>query len=627
MIYGREQSEIWLFPTEHVRDPPGKEQGMKKLIHRIDRLVNRLSIHNKIILLYIFCVIAPLVLLDGVIFYSFYRAEQNDRQHEMEEVKTSIEYTLQTAIVDSMKILNSIDTSSEINDFLKERYETPVDFYTARMKIMENNLVNVEFGGNISTLTIYAENPTIINGGVFKQYSEAKEQPWYDEAIRSGEKYGLYAGYRSPMLYSASPYRRIVLVRRLEYYIRGNETRFAVADLDYSALDRKLRSIQNSYHYYVSEKNGKILFSNDGLQSYTQDFAVRDPDDHYDYVSEIEIYNQKLTISLIRTDFTFFEGFLSRVPVILLVLFLSIAFPVILLYFLDRSFTKRLEALSKAFENYNIEDLKPVGPIDGNDEISSLMRGYNRMQEHSAQLIQTIYKDKIERQEMDLARQNAELLALQSQINPHFLFNTMESIRMHSIIKEEQETADMIEQLAVLTRQNINWKSDLTTIAEEIGFIESYLKLQKYRFGDRLQYKIELAEDCGDFRLPRLTMVTFVENACIHGAEQNRNVTWIFVRIFKKEESLVIEVEDTGGGMDRDQVEEILDKMKNGTIEGLKSGKHVGITNACLRLNMMTGNRAGYHLESEESVGTFLSLRIPLDVLSVDMTDREEENE
>ena len=90
------------------------------------------------------------------------------------------------------------------------------------------------------------------------------------------------------------------------------------------------------------------------------------------------------------------------------------------------------------------------------------------------------------------------------------------------------------------------------------------------------------------------------------------------IRIGRKEDDLFIEVEDTGGGMEPGLAEEILEKMKNGTIESLKSGEHVGITNACLRLNMLTKKRTEYHLESEEGIGTYLSIRIPVDLLSVE---------
>ena len=147
------------------------------------------------------------------------------------------------------------------------------------------------------------------------------------------------------------------------------------------------------------------------------------------------------------------------------------------------------------------------GP-SGQDEIGSLMDNYNRMADRMNSLIDTAYRCRLKEQKMDIARQNAELMALYSQINPHFLFNALESIRMHSILKKEEETANMIQKLAIMVRQNVDWSSDSNTIKRELAFVEAYLSLQKYRFGERLSYQINAQEDCQNILVPKLTITT-----------------------------------------------------------------------------------------------------------------------
>ena len=196
-----------------------------------------------------------------------------------------------------------------------------------------------------------------------------------------------------------------------------------------------------------------------------------------------------------------------------------------------------------------------------------------------------------------------------------FLFNVLESIRMHSVLKGEEETASMIERLAVLERQNVQWRSDYVTISEELQFIEAYLELQKYRFGNKLSYEIEVEKECERYVLPKLTLVTFVENACVHGAEKKAMSCWIYVRIYRKNDMLCIEVEDTGDGMEEDAVEAFLYKMRTCSIEELMGNKHVGMMNACLRLRMSTDERAEFELESEKGVGTYILIKVPLEVL------------
>ena len=226
------------------------------------------------------------------------------------------------------------------------------------------------------------------------------------------------------------------------------------------------------------------------------------------------------------------------------------------------------------------------------------------------------YKDKLREQEIDIARKNAELLALQSQINPHFLFNALESIRMHSILKGETETAEMVQRLAVMQRQNVEWHEDAVTIEEEEEFIDAYLQLQSYRFGDRISFDIDISEDCKRILIPKLTLVTFVENACVHGIESKSSQGWIFVRVYNSDDQVVIEVEDTGDGMDEEEAELLQQRMNNVTIDTIKKAKHVGILNACLRIKMMFKDKARFSIESEKGIGMSVIIMIPSDMIT-----------
>ena len=289
--------------------------------------------------------------------------------------------------------------------------------------------------------------------------------------------------------------------------------------------------------------------------------------------------------------------------------------PQILVTLINHSITTRIRELGEALESVNDEKLMPIEKIRGRDEIGNLMRNYNRMVARLNDLIQAVYKDKLREQEMDIARQKAELLALQSQINPHFMFNALESIRMHSILKKEYETADMVGKLATMERQNVEWNEDSIEIQKEMEFVKAYLGLQKYRFGDRLSYHLEIDKECKDLKIPRLTIVTFVENACIHGIESKITPGWIFVRVYREQENLYIEIEDTGNSMDEHEMRLLREKMNHASIELLKKQGRVGIVNACLRLKMITNYKVTFLLEGEKGIGTMVQIIIPLDSL------------
>ena len=215
----------------------------------------------------------------------------------------------------------------------------------------------------------------------------------------------------------------------------------------------------------------------------------------------------------------------------------------------------------------------------------------------------------LERQDELTAR--VELRALQSQVDPHFLFNVLESIRMHCVLKKENETAAMVERLAILERQNVEWNTDDTTIEEEVSFIKAYLELQKYRFGDRLSYEIDVSKECQSVKIPKLALVTFVENSCVHGVEKKSVPCWIYLRVYWKENCLIMEVEDTGNGMDEDEVKLLNHRMNHVQIDDIRKKKHVGVLNACLRLKMATKDQVSFEMESEKGIGTFLVIRIP----------------
>ena len=171
--------------------------------------------------------------------------------------------------------------------------------------------------------------------------------------------------------------------------------------------------------------------------------------------------------------------------------------------------------------------------------------------------------------------------------------------------------AEMVEKLAVMERQNVDWATDTVEIGKEMEFVEAYLGLQKYRFGDRLSYELDVDEACLAVSIPKLTVVTFVENACIHGIESKTTQGWIFVRIYMEEDGLCIEVEDTGSGMEEEERRELLEKMQTASIDHLRKKGRVGMINACLRIKMVTENRAKFALESEKGVGTIVQIRIP----------------
>ena len=585
---------------------------MRKWLVKLERWMNNYKLNKKLLFLYVVCVLLPLIVTDSVVIYIALHTEEVKQQHMMENDVNAVQFSFSNSIESAASVVKAVDTNEYIDNFLNEKYESSLSYFVACNKA--KNLLFNNIGGDSSRMTIYADNETITNGGKFSRLSSIKDEEWYQYMVQTGCNTCVYTYYdqsRSPVVGAT---RKILFLRRMNCYGPGCE-KVVKIELDYSALVRGLVKMNYESPIYICS-DGKILYSNDGKSSSTgMDFLPFIYEDQVGYEKEMTVYGKTLQIYALKSKANIVDSMLQNAPLILLLVLINAVFPLTFMVAINRSLTTRIRELGQAFESVDQDRLVSIACVRGKDEIGALMQNYNRMVDRTNELIQTVYKDRLKKQEMDIARQHAELLALHSQINPHFLFNALESIRMHSIIKQEYETADMVSKLAVMTRQNVDWGEELVEIRREMEFVEAYLGLQKYRFGDRLSYQLDVAEDCRELRLPKLTVVTFVENACVHGIESKTTPGWIFVRISRDEEELCIEVEDTGDGMDEQTVKILNEKLQNPSIEQLKDKSRVGMLNASLRIKMLTSGNYRISIESEQGVGTMIQLRLSLEAL------------
>ncbi|SFH35216.1 two-component system, sensor histidine kinase YesM [Lachnospiraceae bacterium NLAE-zl-G231] len=585
----------------------------QRLLAGPGKFLDNLPLARKLMLLYLCCVLLPLILTDSVIIYMTVRAEHNTSRHEMENIADAIKYSLSNRMDNAANLSLNIYSNKYINAFLEADYQSPLDYFERYQDFLKDSLYEASVVTSNYQIVMYTDNPGIVNGGSFWNLDTIKGEQWYRDFIDSGQEILAYPYYESSV---TSSQRKISIIRRMDYYHKGSGPNLVKMDLDYSSMSQSIVNAKYSFLVYICDGD-TILFSNDGhggmgkpYETFTSDLlkktGISKNMNVYGRVWNIYVLNRELSaLALIKNNF----------HLLIFLLCLNLLLPALLMTGLNHSFTSRLMELGAAFEKGGIDELKALPAVRGKDEIGILMESYNLMAGRINDLIQTVYKDRLKEQEMDIARQKAELLALHSQINPHFLFNALESIRMHSLLKKELETAGMVERLALMERQYVDWGTDSISIHEEIQFVEAYLELQKYRFGNRLSYQIEVDDSCRGYCVPKLTLVTFAENACVHGLENKTAAGWIFVRCYCDEGVLCMEVEDTGHGMSPDLVRDMQENMNNASMQLLKGNRRVGIMNACLRLRMATGNQACFELESEKGSGTIITIKIPVEAL------------
>lgn len=583
----------------------------------LEEKINDYSVKKKLVLFYVCCVLLPLFITDSIILGIIFKGEEKENRHEMMSIASAVESELVYTLEESAKMANAIYLNRSMNEFLDKRYESDLDFYNASLDLGWNTFYEI-VGGTTSAnqVVMYSDNDTVVNGNHVYHLDAAKEETWYKKLQDPNVNIILtfdFIGYKSP---ASSIYRRISVVRKLDYHKDLKSEKLVRIDIDYSAMARKLNNMRYSVPVYVC-CGDKIIFSNVDHSSTRLNFSYLTGEEEISYAKEFQLYGEPMRILIMKTESDVLETIKQYLPLIFMMVTFNIVMPGIMAVAFNRSIVSRLTELGNAFDEVEAESLKEIEYVQGRDEIGTLMHNYNRMVRRSRELIKIVYKDQLEKQKMDIAKKNAELHALHSQINPHFLFNVLEGIRMHCVLKGEGETAEMIQRLAVLERENVNWKNDMILISEEMKFIEAYLELQKHRFGERLKYKLEIEENCFNYYIPKLTLVTFVENACIHGIEKKSSTCWIYVRVYQKTDILCLEIEDTGAGMEETEAEALRKKMQTSNIESLEGATHVGIANACLRLQMVTNHTMDFELDSEVGTGTFILIKVPTDKLQI----------
>ncbi|MDD2970883.1 MAG: histidine kinase [Lachnospiraceae bacterium] len=229
----------------------------------------------------------------------------------------------------------------------------------------------------------------------------------------------------------------------------------------------------------------------------------------------------------------------------------------------------------------------------------------------------------------DLNKRQAQYLALQNQINPHFLYNTLESIRSEALIAGLDSVADMTEALATFFRYTISKVENLVSVEEELENCKTYFRIQQYRFGSRLQmhidYREEEWEEIIHCRIPKLTLQPILENSIIHGTELKIGTGNLRIQFERTERRLIIRISDDGIGMDENTLLELNKKLRKDSsavsYQQSETKGGIALANVNNRIHLIFGEEYGMHVYSIEGEGTDVEI-----VLPAIMSDREIKN-
>ena len=594
---------------------------MKKLKFHFRKLTN---IRQQLYTIYFAALFLPIMIIGIFLLMNTYTLLANYHRDLLESDNLRVKNVLFEITTQVYNISENLIFDENIKEVLSTDYEQRTNLIqkAGNLTVVDNNAQN---HAEIEGIEIYTDNPTFTD---YKQFYKAdddiQKSDWYQKAISQSSVFWI------PMTTTdkyGNEYWNLSLVRRIP-----------LTDAEYNAVlvikisDNYLRTRINSQEYaaMVSVNEGEVFFNSDRSQyGIKQKVSIDYDENYYQYtgtkkINGVTYFVDVSTLNLYQSDSRLYictmndQGYVSIkriLTICVLILAVAILIPGIIIHYFTEYFTSRVLILRKAMHQASNEDYDIRSFIQGEDEISEAFSDLEIMIQNIKKKDADMYEAQINKAELLNEQQVMEFKMLASQINPHFLYNTLETIRMKAFKANDREVARAIKLLGKSMRYVLeNTGTSFTTLSKELEHIKVYLDIQKLRFTDKFDSEIEVMEDIdpGKLLILPLLLQPVVENAILHGLEEKEKGGLIHILVRKQleeEELLCIEVSDNGNGM----TEEALAFLQS-TIEekDISRNKSIGLYNINQRIKLTYGQKYGVKIFSNIEEGTRVSLFIPI---------------
>lgn len=411
--------------------------------------------------------------------------------------------------------------------------------------------------------------------------------------------------------------------------LNRSEEQLRMARLEVSVLRNKendfvITSYMNLIDSFIETTDRAVLFQSEK--------ETEDSSNSFSEATRISKYISEMTLTLLDTELKTYDRFyrgiieqsseLKRLGIWLLLFITSLL--LLFTYLFSSSITRPIQKLTQAAKELSRGRFDLKVEVTSRDEIAFLAKMFERMRININNLIQEIQQKaqlENELQQNKLLLQESQLRSLQSQINPHFLFNMLDTLSKKAYLEGAEETSDLLASVAGLLRYNLKRLDRPVTLYEEVKVFGQYMEIQKARFTDRLQVESVIDDSCLFVQIPGFTLQPIVENAVIHAIEPREEGGMIWFTIRDAGERVVIEIADDGPGMSEHKIKQVLmeEQEHPAVTEGHSTG--IGFSNVIRRLRLYYGDPDITEIESEAGLGTKVTLRIPK-IRSVEKDDQ-----
>lgn len=490
-----------------------------------------------------------------------------------------------------------------------------------RKRLVEQFGIIINGREDIRNIGIVRENGRVLfNDGTQERNEnlDLNTQQWYQSAISSGRNSVVTSSHVQHIIKNERPWV-ITLSRSIEDGIGDSGEKGVVfIDLNYSAISELCdqNSIGEKSYIYILNQDGTIVYHPQQQQLYNE-LQTENIDLVLDADAEGEPVisgsgNDSKVYTFAKSEKTGWTvvGCMnmneltrsSRQGQFIYVMTAIILIIIALLFsnHISRAISQPIQKLRDSMAKVQEGDFSAtVMEAPEQNEIGSLTRSFNVMIRRIEELME---QNRIEQEQ----KRKSELKALQSQINPHFLYNTLDSIIWMAEGKKNEEVVLMTSSLAKFLRQSISNEDQQVSIGQEVEYARSYLTIQKMRYKNKLEYEIYLEASIKSCQIVKLVLQPIIENAIYHGIKYKKGMGMLTVRGYEKNDCVVLEVADNGVGMDEETLEHIFERHK---VNYRSNG--VGVYNVQQRLKLYYGNDYGITYQSKKGVGTKAVITIP----------------
>jgi two-component system sensor histidine kinase YesM len=382
-----------------------------------------------------------------------------------------------------------------------------------------------------------------------------------------------------------------------------------------SSLKDIISKYEEAENYIIAmNKDGEVIYDSSNkytekIYPYANLLEVSDKPIYLDRYSHVALANSTAGISVLGVLPV--DNALKNNSLIIttsyVLAFILVILAELIVFFKIEKLSNRVYNIIQAMREVQKGNLKvKINIGNEDDEFALISDNFNKMCEKLDGYINRVYLSEIK-------QKGAEMLALQSQINPHFLYNTLEVIRMKAVSNKDRDTAKMLYNLSVLYRDMIKGKTFIS-ISQELEHCKLYLELFKFRHAGTFEYFIDVEEELKSKEIIKFTLQPLIENFIVHGIDSDRNDNYILITGKQNAKDIVIIIEDNGKGIDYKKAQELNDKMQK-----LEHSDSIGLTNVHERIKLTYGENYGITIESRNPQGTIINVKIPVKEVEVNV--------